>query len=115
MEGVELPALIERAGEQASRLFAEFFATHVHNPNTRRAYAAAIGEFLNWCEEQDLELFELQPGVIAAYIEELTQDRSPATVKQHVSAVRGLMAYFVLGHLFASNPAAAVRAPQAEG
>ncbi len=109
MERADLPALIERAGEQASRLFIEFFTTHIHNPNTRRAYAAAVGEFFNWCEEHDLELSELEPEVLAAYFEELTQNRSPTTVKQHFSAIRMLMAYFVLGHVLPSNPA--VRAP----
>ena len=114
MEGADLPALVERAGEQASHLFTEFFTIHIHNPNTRRAYAAAVGEFFNWCEEHDLELSELEPEVLAAYFEELTQNRSPATVTQHLSAVRMLLGHFVFGHVLPSNPAREVRGPREE-
>ena len=111
MEGVDLPPLIERAGEQASQLFREYFTIHIHNPNTRRFYAAAVGQFFNWCEEHGLELSELQPAVLAAYFEELTHNRSPSTVKQHLTAVRMLMGHFVFGHVLPSNPAPARRLP----
>ena len=38
------------AGERAQTRFWEFFVTNIRNPNTRRAYGRAIGEFLAWCE-----------------------------------------------------------------
>ncbi len=109
MKDVDVPPLIERAGEQASRLFTEYFTTHIRSPHTRLVYARVVGQFFNWCEEHDLELLELRPEVMAAYFEELTQNRSPTTVKQHFSAIRKLMAYFVLGGVLPSNPV--VRTP----
>ena len=45
-----LPALIAVSDESAQRRFLEFFAVTIRNPNTRRAYARACGEFLGWCE-----------------------------------------------------------------
>jgi len=44
-----LPAVVINAGERASVRFLEFFASTIRNPNTRRAYAHAVGEFLTWC------------------------------------------------------------------
>jgi hypothetical protein len=36
--GPELPALINRAGEQAAWRFLEFFTVNIRNKNTRKAY-----------------------------------------------------------------------------
>ena len=113
MKDIDLPPIIERAGEQASRLFTEFFTTHIRSPHTRLVYARVVGQFFNWCEEHDLELLELRPEVMAAYFEKLTQNLAPTTVKSYISAIRMFMAYFVLGQVLPSNPV--VRAPRADG
>jgi hypothetical protein len=47
-----LPALVTGAGERASVRFLEFFAAAIRNPHTRRAYARAVGAFLNWCADR---------------------------------------------------------------
>jgi hypothetical protein len=44
------PAIIAAAGERAELRFLEFFTAHIRNPNTRRAYAQEVCEFLTWCE-----------------------------------------------------------------
>lgn len=41
-----LPAVIARAGENASRRFVEFFTANIRNRNTRMAYMRALGPFL---------------------------------------------------------------------
>lgn len=41
-----LPALISREGQRASTRFLEFFTVNIRNPNTRLAYAKAVGQFL---------------------------------------------------------------------
>lgn len=57
-----LPAAIERAGKSAGKRFFEFFTAEIRNPNTRRAYARAAGEFFAWCEERSLrELAGIEP------------------------------------------------------
>ena len=63
-----VPALIADAGEPAAWRYIEFFTANIHNPNTRRAYVRACGQFFAWCEDRGLTLqpFGLstwQPGL----------------------------------------------------
>jgi hypothetical protein len=44
-----IPSLVTAAGDRASMRSLEFFAAQIRNPHTRRAYARAAGEFLDWC------------------------------------------------------------------
>jgi hypothetical protein len=55
-----LLALWRRPG--TSYRFFEFFTAQIRNPNTRRAYARAVQEFLAWCEQHGVtSIAELQP------------------------------------------------------
>jgi integrase/recombinase XerD len=110
--GPFLPPTIARAGEPAARRFVEFFTAEIRNPHTRRAYAAATGRFLAWCEERGLALERLEPFLVAAYVEQLGRELSPPSVKQHLAALRMLFDDLVLGQVLPSNPAAAVRGPR---
>ena len=83
------PALFSPS-KYAERRFWEFFTAHIRNWNTRIAYLAAVRRFAGWCEHRGLALDDLEPMLVAAYIEELTRERSPATVKQHLAALRML-------------------------
>ena len=105
-----LPALIVRAGEQASWRFVEFFAANIRNKNTRTAYAHAVTLFFDWCESRHLALPDLRPAVIAAYIEQ--HPASAPTVKQHLAAIRMLFDWLVIGQIVPMNPAASVRGPK---
>ena len=42
----QLPAPIAAAGERAAYRFLEFFTAQIRDPNTRRAYARNVGDFL---------------------------------------------------------------------
>ncbi len=107
---VALPAIIEGAGEQARVRFVEFFTANIRNKNTRAAYARAVGQFLSWCEGRGLALDEIQPVVVAAYIEQ--HPASVATVKQHLAAIRMLFDWLVVGQVVPVNPASSVRGPR---
>lgn len=107
---VKLPALITRAGENAGRRFVEFFTANIRNLNTRMAYARAIGEFLDWCDERGIELRRIEPVTVAAYIEQ--HQGSQPTVKQHLAAIRMLFDYLVTGQIIPMNPASSVRGPK---
>jgi site-specific recombinase XerD len=72
----------------------------------------AISPFLVWCEERGLELLQVEPMMVAAYIERLTQERAPQTVKQHLAAIRMLFDWLVTGQIVPFNPAASVRGPR---
>ena len=107
-----LPALIQIAGLNAEQRFIEFFTANIRNPGTRSVYAHAVNQFCNWCEHRGVSLTAVSPFVVAAYIEQLTHQRSAPTVKQHLSAIRGLFDWLVVGQVLPLNPAASVRGPK---
>ena len=41
-QGLSLPAIIDDAGDHASRKFVEFFVARIRNKNTRAAYGRAV-------------------------------------------------------------------------
>jgi len=107
-----LPALVINAGERASVRFLEFFASTIRNPNTRRAYAHAVGEFLTWCAQAGVtSITAVQPLHVAAWIELQPQTLSAPTVKQRLAAIRHLFDWLVIGQIVPHNPAASVRGP----
>jgi integrase/recombinase XerD len=111
-KGIVLPAIITSEGQRASKRFLEFFTANIRNPNTRLSYMRAVSPFLAWCEERGLELLQVEPIAVAAYIERLTQERAPQTVKQHLAAIRMLFDWLVTGQIVPFNPAASVRGPR---
>ena len=43
-----VPSIVAVQGPKAGKRFLEFFASTIRNPNTRAAYAHAVGRFLAW-------------------------------------------------------------------
>ena len=107
-----LPAIITREGRKATRRFLEFFTANIRNQNTRLSYMRAIVPFLAWCEERGASLHQIEPVTVAVYVERLTQERAPQTVKQHLAAIRMLFDWLVIGQVVQFNPAASVRGPR---
>lgn len=107
------PALIAAAGDRASYRFLEFFTAQIRNPNTRRAYVRAVGDFLAWLEAQGVASVAAVSSLhVAAYIEQLTRsERSAPTVKQQLAAIRRLFDWLAAGGILPFNPASAVRGP----
>ena len=112
LQATTLPALIADAGDRTRIRFIEFFAANIRNPNTRRAYARAIGDFFAWCACYGIaSVGAVQPVHVAAWIEELTGALSAPTVKQRLAAIRHLFDWLVTGQIVPVNPAASVRGP----
>jgi len=107
-----LPAAIAARGERAGRRFVEFFTATIRNRNTRMAYARAVKQFFDWCDDHRLKLDDIEPIAIAAYIEELGAKIARPSVKQHLAAIRQLFDYLVTGGILLSNPAGSVRGPK---
>jgi hypothetical protein len=103
-----LPALFSREGLRASTRFLEYFTVNIRNPNTRLAYAKAVGQFLAWCDERRQGLSDVEPMVVAAYVEQLTRERAPQTVKQHLATIKMLFDWLVIGQVIHSNPTSSV-------
>jgi site-specific recombinase XerD len=114
-----LPASIERLGENAKESFVDFFTAQIRNANTRESYFRNICRFLEWMEARDVELPKMKAFHVAAYVEELCRPAeqgglgySPATVKQHVAALRGFGAFLVTRQVIPHNPVKDVRGPK---
>lgn len=105
-----LPAIINDAGEGARRRYVEFFTVTIRNKNTRRAYAQAVTQFLEWCEARNIALERIEPVVVAAYVE--SHRASPPTVKLHLAAIRMFLDWLVTGHILPFNPATSVKGPR---
>ncbi len=107
------PALVAASGDRAAYRFLEFFTAHIRNPNTRRAYAGAVGGFCRWAEEKGVRSIETVSSVhVAAWVEQLGREASPPTVKQHLAAVRMMFDWLATGGVLPFNPASAVRGPK---
>jgi site-specific recombinase XerD len=107
-----LPALYRPDAATAKRVL-EFFTANIRNPNTRKAYAKAAGDFAAWCERRALDhLRNVQPIHVAAYIEELQQRIAAPSVKVQLAAIRMLFDWLVLGQIVPTNPASVVRGPK---
>ena len=105
------PALFAGTNKTKKR-FWEFFTANIRNRNTRMAYLMAVYRFADWCEAKGLELGQVEPIIVAAYIEQLTQVYAPATVKLHLAATRMLFDWLVVGQAVSFNPASSVRGPK---
>nr|WP_176704159.1 tyrosine-type recombinase/integrase [Pseudomonas sp.]QDK64832.1 phage integrase XerD [Pseudomonas sp.] len=107
-----VPTLISHAGERAGVRFLEFFTANIRNPNTRRAYARAVNEFLTWCAEVGVSnLAAVAPLHVATWIELQMHTLSAPSVKQRLAAIRHLFDWLVVGQVVPHNPAASVRGP----
>ncbi|MBC6445292.1 MAG: tyrosine-type recombinase/integrase [Alphaproteobacteria bacterium GM202ARS2] len=108
-----VPAIVSESGAGAARRFIEFFTVTIRNPNTRSAYGRAVRDFCDWCQTTGLDrLGRIEPVHVGAYVELLTRKRTPATVKQHLAALRMLFDWLVAGQILKINPAAAVKGPK---
>ena len=76
---MELPSVVEAAGEEAQRKFLEFFLAQISSENTRKAYARATRQFFEWCEERGLKLEEIGPNVAALYVRTVRMQLSSST------------------------------------
>lgn len=105
-----LPAIVIDAGDETARRFVEFFLVSIRNQNTRKAYAQAVKQFLDWCEDRGLGFLDISALAVAAYIEQ--HDGSPPTINQHLAAIRSLFDWMVTGGILQANPTAEVKGPK---
>ena len=110
MKGAE--SSVRGRGERASRRFIQFFTANIRNRNTRMAYARAVKQFFDWCDERRLELHQIEAITVAAYVEQLGSKASKPTVKQHLAAIQQLFDYLTTGGILEVNPATSVHGPK---
>ena len=104
--------IIADAPQRTRTRFLEFFAANIRNANTRRAYARAASDCLNWCFDHGVHTLDaITPIHIAGWVEELGRSLSAPTVKQRLAAIRHLFDWLVVGQILPFNPASSVRGP----
>ena len=107
-----LPALFTTTPAAARRTL-EFFTANIRNPNTRKAYAKAVGDFAAWCGLNGLQkLGAIEPVHVAAYVEQLQGRLAAPSVKLNLAALRMLFDWLVVGQVMPMNPASSVRGPR---
>jgi integrase/recombinase XerD len=110
--GGSLPSLF-LARPQARARLRDFFSSHLRNLNTRRAYLEAVRQFSAFCAEHGIvDLAQVEPVHVAAFVEAQLQLHSRPTVKQRLAALRMLFDWMVVGQVMPVNPAHAVRGPK---
>ena len=103
------PAPLFTPTPQAAKRMLEFFTAQINNPHTRRAYLNAARRFAAWCRQHRIgRLTVVQPVHVAAFIQDLQGQLAPATVKQHLAALRILFDWLVTGQVLEVNPARAL-------
>lgn len=107
-----LPTIVANAAGNADLAFLEFFTARIRNANTRAAYHRAVRRFFAWCQVNGLSLAAVQPVHVATYIETMTAEREPQTVKQHLAAIRMLFDWFVVRQVVPVNPTTPVKGPR---
>jgi site-specific recombinase XerD len=113
LPSLPLPHLVAAAGDQAALRFLEFFTAAIRNPHTRRAYALASAEFLDWCAEKGVpSLTTVHALHVATWIEQGSRTVSVPSVKLRLAAIRALFDWLVVGQIVPANPAASVRGPR---
>ena len=108
----EAPALIEAAGARAKRRYYEFFTAQIPNPNTRKTYGTAVRQFFAWCADRKIGLEQIEPIIVAAYVQSRGREVSAPTVKVDLAAISMLFDWLVLGQVLALNPARSVKGPK---
>lgn len=112
-DGLIVPRIVADAGDEAAMRFIEFFTAQIHNPNTRKAYGRAVGDFCHWCDDHGIrELTEILPVHVAAYVKHLGGRYAAPSIKQQLAAIRMLFDWLVTGHVMRINPAMSVRGPK---
>jgi site-specific recombinase XerD len=75
----------------------DFFSLHIRNPNTRRAYREAVRQFSSFCAEHGImDLAQVEPVHVAAFVEAQLKQNSKPTVKQRLAAQRMLFDWMVV-------------------
>ena len=96
-----------QGGEQARTIL-------LSRSTVRAAYRHDLRAWFSWCSDHDLDPLLAQRAHVDAYARTLgeVEDRSPATVARHLSALSGFYRYTLAEDLVARNPVANVRRPK---
>lgn len=111
-----VPLAVARHGDEAIEAWINFFVAHLHNDNTRRAYAFACRDLFTWladeCGIEDIR--DVRPRHIASWVRWMSKERgaSKPTVKLKLAAIRSLFRWLVTHQVIPRSPASEVNGPK---
>ena len=86
-----------------------------YRDTTRQAYSLDLRQWLRWCDDHDLKVFEVRRAHIELFGRSLEQDgKARATVARRLSTVAGFYRYCFEEQLITRSPAAHVRRPRVD-
>jgi site-specific recombinase XerD len=84
-----------------------------YSGRTREAYTLDLRQFIRWCDEHRLSLFDVTRTHIELYARELEElDRAPATIGRRLSTLAGFYRYATEEGVIEHSPAVHVRRPK---
>ncbi len=105
------PVLFDGTGYKRKK-FWEFFATQIANPNTRFVYLRACYDFADWIAPAGIELEDVEPHMIGAYVHHLGERLSAPSIKLYMAGLRQLFDFLVMQQIITMNPAKSVKTPK---
>ena len=108
--GLVPPMVLVRSGQIAVKLYNDYLHLSIRSDDSRQTYRSALSLFFRFCDEQSiLELMDIEPIHVRAYLDYRTKDLGrSASARTHFSAIKSLFQYLVRTEFLASNPAASV-------
>ncbi|MCP4968145.1 MAG: tyrosine-type recombinase/integrase [bacterium] len=86
-----------------------------YGDTTRQAYSLDLRQWLRWCDDHELRVFEVRRAHIELFGRSLEQDgKAKATVARRLSTVAGFYRYCFEEELISRSPAAHVRRPRVD-
>lgn len=107
IEDIEVPTLVEEAGNNAKFAWDEFLFGSISNAHTRRSYGKAVSDLLKAADDAGLSLVQISPKFIRKYLEQMSV--SIPTKKLRLSALKNFFDLAVTRHAVPLNPALSVR------
>ncbi len=84
-----------------------------YSGRTREAYTLDLRQFVGWCGEHDLALFDIRRAEIELYARHLEElGRARATIGRRLSTISGFYRYAAEEGIITHSPAANVRRPR---
>ena len=99
-------------GDEALERYLASLAARDASPHTRRAYATALGAYLDWLGSAGLDWRSPERPVLRRYLAELTEGHARSTVAQRLAAIRSLYRWARRSGLVAADPWAALSTPR---
>jgi site-specific recombinase XerD len=99
-------------GEEALERFLASLAARDTSPHTRRAYGAALGAYLRWLADRDVDWRRPSRDALRAYLAELAAGHARSTVAQRLAAIRSFGRWARRAGLVDADPWSVIGTPR---